>query len=30
MTEKHLHENKKNFQMYDILKLGCSPNYGGF
>ena len=30
MPEKHLYENKKNLQMYAIVKLGFSLNYDGF
>ena len=30
MPEKHLYENKKNLQMYVIVKFGSSPNYDGF
>ena len=30
MPEKHLYENRENYQKYTIVKLGCSTNYAGF
>ena len=30
MSEKHLHENKENLQMYVIVKLGWIPDDDGF
>ena len=30
MPEKRLHKDKKNLQMYAIVKLEYSPNYNDF
>ena len=30
MPDKHLYENKENFQGYSIVKLAFSSNYDGF